>query len=158
MPATDLIPNLFVISNCDQQEMHFLLTDISLKKQQIGLMVVIWDMILVAFLILHYNLLIYMQEDFATKYDMQTVEARDFTVVINQLPVGFHQYRSEIDMKFALWWELQEAIQMCKRYQLVSWYMDPTIIDINIIYKDSQRLEKLKEINDKCDGIERLHI
>lgn len=51
-------------------------------------------------------MLYHMQKDFADKYDIQTVEARDFTVVINQLPQGFHHYNSEIEVKFALWNEL----------------------------------------------------
>jgi hypothetical protein len=47
-----------------------------------------------------------MQKDFAKKYDIQTVEARDFTIIINQLPSGFQHYNNEIDIKFALWNEL----------------------------------------------------
>jgi hypothetical protein len=44
-----------------------------------------------------------MQNDFADKYDLQTVEARDFTVVINKLPATFRQYNNEGALKFSIW-------------------------------------------------------
>ena len=63
-------------------------------------------MAILTYIVMYYNLLSYMQRDFADKYDTQTVEARDFTIVIHQLPMGFQDYSNEIDIKFALWNDL----------------------------------------------------
>ena len=83
-----------------------------------------------------YNLIIYMQEDFSTKYDLQTVEALDFTLVISKLPDNFSVFENEMDLNFALWNEITEAIEYAKDIKLVPKTIDPTIIAINIALKD----------------------
>lgn len=45
----------------------------------------------------------YMQKDYALQYDQDTIEARDFTVVIDKLPASFEQYKDELSLKFAIW-------------------------------------------------------
>ena len=47
-----------------------------------------------------------MQEDFRDIYDSQTVESRDFAIVINKIPESMRIHQNEIDLKFHLWNEL----------------------------------------------------
>jgi len=49
------------------------------------------------------NVIAYMQKDYIEEYDKTTVEVRDFTLVINELPESFKQYKDELSLKFALW-------------------------------------------------------
>ena len=99
-----------------------------------------------------------MQNDFADKYDLQTVEARDFTVVINKLPATFRQYNNEGALKFSIWQELQDAIKLAKNLRICSEKLDPTIININVTMNRNELLYHQMELNKLCDEIELLHI
>ena len=54
-------------------------------------------------LISAYNLIRLMQRDFVNAYDIQTVEARDFTVEVSGLSMDFRQLYTEVDLKFGVW-------------------------------------------------------
>ena len=53
-------------------------------------------------LIFVYTLVILI-DDFAIQFDSETVEMRDFTVEINNLPMTFGVHKDEVSMKFAIW-------------------------------------------------------
>ena len=44
-----------------------------------------------------------MQKDFVKQFDKTSVEARDFTLVVENLPESFKQYKDELSLKYAIW-------------------------------------------------------
>ena len=51
-------------------------------------------------LIIAKNSITYMQKDFSNQYNSQTVEARDFTLEIINIPKRFKIYKDEFSVKF----------------------------------------------------------
>ena len=98
-----------------------------------------------------------MMKDFASKYDLQTVEARDFTVVINKLPDGYKEYTNENTLKFGVWMELQDSIKLAKQLRICPFDMDPTIININVVMKNQKVNDHAMILNEKCEEIELLY-
>lgn len=76
------------------------------------------DIILLIFLTIGYNLIYYMQKDYSSSFDQFQIEARDFTLVIDQLPESFNQYKDELSLKFAIWKMIQDKIAKCKKQNL----------------------------------------
>jgi len=54
-------------------------------------------------LILGYNMIYYMQKDYVYQYEQDSIEARDFTLVIDNLPNSFTKYKDELSLKYAIW-------------------------------------------------------
>ena len=54
-------------------------------------------------LVIGFNWIHYMQKDYIEEFDKTTVESRDFTLMIEQLPESFSQYQDELSLKFAIW-------------------------------------------------------
>ena len=71
------------ISDCGAQYVKYGGYESDLSKKDAALMVVIFDIISITIAIFAQSLIFYMQKDFTEQYDKQTVESRDFTVVIN---------------------------------------------------------------------------
>ena len=106
----------FFVTQCDSNSIKFLRDEATeFSKEQIALVIIGTDMVVTVILIIGYNLMMAMQKDFVKSYDEQTVEARDFTIEIKQLPRDFRRYKTEIDMKFAIWNEMQEAIRVANQ-------------------------------------------
>jgi hypothetical protein len=47
-----------------------------------------------------------MQKDFCEFFDNQTVETRDFTMMIKNIPAHYSKCNGEIDVKFMVWNEI----------------------------------------------------
>ena len=63
-------PNMFVITHCDSQSVNlFKREDIVLPKKIVALIIVGTDIMSLLFIIISYNLISYMQQDFSEKYD-----------------------------------------------------------------------------------------
>jgi hypothetical protein len=75
-------------------------------KQTIALIVVLNEIIVLIFTIFAYNMFIYMQKDFCNTFDSQTVETRDFTLMIKNIPKHYFKCNGEIDVKFMVWNEI----------------------------------------------------
>jgi hypothetical protein len=52
------------------------------SKKSISYIIVANEIMVLIVIIIAYNTILYMQNDFSECYDLQTVEARDFTIVI----------------------------------------------------------------------------
>lgn len=87
-----------------------------------------------------------MQEDFAQKFDDQTVESRDFTIAIQDLPITYKQYHDIVLMKFAIWDEIQEGIKLAKSQGILKEDLDSTILQINFSHKQNHLALKKKEL------------
>lgn len=116
------------------------------------------DIIILLVLILGYNMIYYMQKDFANQYDQNTIEAKDFTLMINKLPKSFSQYKDELSIKFAIWKQIQEKIEKCKKQGLCPQDLDTSIVEINFGIGDISFLDKQKEIGALIEEIETNHI
>lgn len=68
--------------------------------------------------------------------------------------MSFQDYSNETDIKFALWNDLQESISLTKRLGISNQRMDPTIININVVYTDNTLVNHQGVIMKKCDEIE----
>ena len=112
-------PTLFILQQCDSEGIK-LLGGMHISKKDVSLIIVVNEILVLIFIILAYNMILYMAIDFSNVYDSQTVEARDFTCLIQQLPLNFRQYHTTLDMKAALWNEIQESITIAKKLGLVS--------------------------------------
>ena len=96
--------------------------------------------------------------DFSSQYDSQTVEARDFTVVINQIPESFRQNKNEFALKFRLWNEIQDGIALAKKMGMCSKKIDPTILSIDFGMKSNTMLDLKRIISEKCREVELVQI
>lgn len=52
-----------------------------------------------------------MQKFYSEEFDQETVCVKHFTVVINQLPDSFRQYKDELAIKAALWNQITTKIK-----------------------------------------------
>ena len=77
-----------------------------------------------------------MQKDFVRQYEQDTIELRDFTLVIDKLPESFKQYKDPMSLKFALWSQIQHKIEVCKKEGKCNSNLDPSIVEINIQQSD----------------------
>jgi len=69
-------------------------------------MVVLTDIFLLSILVLGYNIIRLRQKDFIQAYKEQTVEARGFTLEVDQLPDTFKQHKCELCLKFGIWTQI----------------------------------------------------
>ena len=77
-----------------------------------------------------------MQEEYATQFEEEIVCAKHFTVVIHKLPDTFRQYKDESSIMFALWNQINNKIEKCKKAGIISNNFDSTILDINFGLSD----------------------
>jgi hypothetical protein len=152
-------PEFFFLSYCESKDVELFGNESwSISKRTASYIIVSFDMMIVFIVIVGQNLILYMQKDFADKYDSQTVEARDFTVVIKKLPETFRQCANESALKFSLWQELQDAIKLAKALRICPAKLDPAIININVTMNRNELLNHSMELNKLCDEIELLYI
>ena len=108
--SPELDPDLIVITECSLADLTFMDNqNLKLSKSDIRKIVEGFEISMLIFIIVYYNMFRFMQRDFAKQYDSQTVESRDFTLIIKHLPIEYHAFTNEQDIKFAIWNELQEA-------------------------------------------------
>lgn len=78
---------MFILSYCESKDIKILNNEnLRISKRIAAYIIVSIDFIVLLVTIFGTNLILYMMKDFVNKYDIQTVEARDFTVVVNKLP------------------------------------------------------------------------
>lgn len=46
----------------------------------------------------------------------EVIEARDFSIVIEELPASFKQYTDELSLKVAIWKMIQDKLHQCKEH------------------------------------------
>ena len=151
-------PLLYLVAHCDDSAFVIRDTEISLTKGQLSLALVLSDILLMSALVIGLNVIAFMQKDYIEEFDKATVEVRDFTLVISKLPESFRQYKDELSLKFALWSQIQNKIELCKAQKLCSEEIDPTIIEINLGETDIELLEKQREMGLLISLIEQNHI
>lgn len=105
---------MYFVGWCKQEKFLVKFTNIELTTEQLALSLTVSDIIILSALILGYNMIYYMQKDYSEQYDNQVIEARDFTLVIDQLPDSFAQHKDELSLKFAIWQMIQQKISLCK--------------------------------------------
>lgn len=99
-------PLLYLVAQCDNQLLKIKYFDVEVTKSELNLFLVLSDIILTTLLIVGFNLISLMQKDLCREYDAQSVEARDFTLVIDKLPASFKQYNDELSLKHAIWQQI----------------------------------------------------
>ena len=100
------------------------------------------DAVLLLVAIIGYQVIQFMQKDFAKQFDSQRVSARDFTVKIERLPDSFKQYKDELSLKHAICKMITNKVERCKQEQQCPADLDPAIVDINFCMSDIGVLEK----------------
>ncbi len=80
---------MYAVAQSDNQDLKVNGFDITLSKNNLNLFLILSDIILITIIIIGFNIISYMQRDFSQEYDSNVVEARDFTIVIDQLPQTF---------------------------------------------------------------------
>lgn len=78
--------------------------------------------------------------------------------MINKLPDTFKQYKDELSLKFAIWRQIQEKLERCKRQGLCPRDLDISIVEINFGMEDIEFLNKQKQIGVLIEEIETDHI
>jgi len=126
-----------------------------LSKKTLALIIVIFDLISLTSLIIMYAIVTYFQKDFSHSYDLNTVESRDFTSLIKDLPDSFKQYPNKITLRQAIWQSMQKGMDLAEELGLIDLIdskgpLDKTIIDINFGYMSNDRIENMKLIDDLC--------
>lgn len=116
------------------------------------------DVIIIFVLILGFNLIYYMQKDYVQQFDEDSVEARDFTIVIDSLPSSFHKYKDELSLKFAIWKQIQTKFTVCKQQNYCHEDLDTSIVDINFGLANIEYLERQKRILGIIEELENKHI
>ena len=99
-------PLLYIIAECDNQNMQVSGIDIVISKQQLNYFLIVSDAILMTVFIVGYNIISHMQKDFVREFDASVLEARDFTLVIEELPNSFRQHTDELSLKRAIFAQL----------------------------------------------------
>ena len=78
--------------------------DKELTREQIHGTAIYTEILSIFVFIVAVSCLDYIQYDFAEKYDKQSVEMRDFTVITEHpLPESFKKYKNYISLKYAIW-------------------------------------------------------
>ena len=147
---------MHIIAYCDSQYANFITENTKMSKRNASFLIVFSDVATIIIFIFAQGIIFYMQKDFSKQYDSQTVEARDFTVVINQIPESFRQNKNEFSMKFSLWNEIQDGISLAKKMGMCTKKIDPTILSIDFGYKSNTMLDHKKKVSQKCREIELL--
>jgi hypothetical protein len=111
---------MFLIAECAADFVKFGGKETDFSKNDAALMVAIFDIVTITVAIFANSIIFYMQKDFTNQYDQQTVESRDFTVVINQIPENFRVCKNEFYLKFSLWSEIQDGIRLSKKMGMAS--------------------------------------
>ena len=96
-------PLLYFIGQCEDSNFKIKWTDLELTKTDLGTILVLSDILILSVLIFGLNTIYYMQKDFVKQFDKTSVEARDFTLVVENLPESFKQYKDELSLKYAIW-------------------------------------------------------
>ena len=130
----------------------------SISKYNVAIVIITFDILGVLVFLFSYYLIFFMQKDFADSFDSQTVEARDFTVVIDQLPTNFKHYQNEYNMKFAIWHDIQEGLQLAKKMGMCSDKVNSTIININFGLRDNRIILHKKMIQEMTNELQLLHL
>ena len=151
-------PELYVVGYCSDSAFRVDYFDVELTKDQLCFILLLSDILIVTVFIFGYHTIQYMQKDFQAAFDSNSVEARDFTVVVDRLPASFAQYKDELSLKHAIWTQIQKKIQECKRQELCPEDLDPTIAEINFGMGDIDMLERQREIGNLISSIEKDHI
>lgn len=66
--------------------------------------------------------------------------------MIKKLPIGFALYKDDIELQFAIWNEIQEAIKQSVELGIAKDPPDPTIFAIEIMHSDRTESEGLRKI------------
>ena len=69
-------------------------------------------------------------QDYATQFDIERVQMKDFTAIIDKLPKTFEQYDNEYSLKWALEQQIKTKIDECVKKNFIKKEVDSTIIDI----------------------------
>ena len=73
-----------MLTYCDSQNIYmFGSEEMTISKSSVAVVIVLFEILGVLVFLFSYQLIFFMQKDFADSFDSQTVEARDFTVVID---------------------------------------------------------------------------
>lgn len=104
-------PTLFLVAQCDNQRLKLNYFDMELTKSELNLSLVLSDIILMTLLIIGFSVISLMQKELGREYDAHSVEARDFTLVIDSLPVSMQQHGDELSLKHAVWHQMQAIVR-----------------------------------------------
>ena len=83
---------------------------------------------------------------------------RDFTIKTQYLPESFKKHNDEISLKQALWTQIQDKLQECKKLKVASEHLDTTVVEINLGLNSYMNIDELKEIRQLNNLIEYYNI
>lgn len=86
------------------------------------------------------------------------IEARDFTLVIQEIPASFKQYKDELSLKFAIWRQIQNKFKLCKERKYCSPDLDTSIVEINFGLANIECLVKQRQVVELTNKVEVQHV
>ena len=119
----------FIVSSyCKKENVKVL--NYELTDSNIAFILTCFDITSIIVSVVFYRLIIFMQNDFSTNYDNQTIEARDFCLKIHKLPPKYKQLHTEHSLQFAIWDEIQKAFDYAIQTGIVNTSFDRSILSI----------------------------
>ena len=82
--------------------------------------------------------------------------------MITNLPIGFRRYTDEKALKAAIWFTFHRGLELAERMGIFALLdeefedLDKTIVNINFGYKNNEKIDNMKLINDLCSKTELL--
>ena len=73
--------------------------DRDINKEDLRTAIIATDLVILTILILFFNIVQKEQKDYVDKFYENTIEVRDFTLVIDKLPQSFSQYKDTLSLK-----------------------------------------------------------
>ena len=144
--ATVPEPILYIVAQCDNSALEVKSLNSKFEKESMSHLAVITDILILIVMITFYNVIRYNQKDYCKHFDDVTIEAKDFTLQIHQLPLTFAQYKDELSIKYAIWNQIQQKINFYKENKMCFEELDSTIIDIHFAMRDIELLERQRKI------------
>ena len=96
-------PKFMVYYICENKPIQLLGTEILMKKENILIYSLVNDLITMFIFAGFVSCFLWIQNDFAQKFDNQCIEMRDFTLRIDKLPIEFAKHEDALSMEFAIW-------------------------------------------------------
>ena len=93
-------PHFFIITECGSESVK-LFGKTEINKKTLAIIIVIFDLISLTSLIVMYSIVSYFSKDFSDGYDLDTVESRDFTVLIKDFSdhTEVPDYNNKLEIK-----------------------------------------------------------
>jgi len=136
-----------------------------MKKEDLGLMVVIIDFIVILFFIYFVYFLNKKQDEYIELFQTQTIEMDDFTLELSNMPLKTEKncYNQELALKALIWQQMQDLMwdqyeeDLGKPIQYFESMDEYQIVDISFASTDTKDIEHVTKLKDLRDELNELN-